>query len=207
MDTASTEDTRRHRVRGPYATGKAKREAIIDGAIEVFSETGYTAGSLRAIAEKAGISQPSIFHYFADKAELFLAVLERRDKWAQEVAFGDGESGLLRGIIRLAEALETMPGTVQLYVIVASEATALDHPAHERFREDRERYRQAVTACLDRLAADGLYLGAAPTAQAAASIIALLDGIQMQWLLDHDSVGIAATMRSFIGTLVHLDEI
>lgn len=44
---------------------------IIDAALEVFVEHGYTASKLDDIARKAGISKGSLYRYFDSKAELF----------------------------------------------------------------------------------------------------------------------------------------
>ena len=44
-----------------------------------------------------------------------------------------GGIGVLRGMVRLAQRNEERPGLVRLYVVLGSEATAFEHPAHEYF--------------------------------------------------------------------------
>ncbi len=55
------------------------REALLDAARTVFAHRGYVAGTLEAIAEAAGLTQGAIYSNFANKQELFLAVVERRN--------------------------------------------------------------------------------------------------------------------------------
>lgn len=51
---------------------EAKKEIILQAAIQVFSEKSLHKASLREIAEVAGISHASIYRYFQDKQTLFL---------------------------------------------------------------------------------------------------------------------------------------
>lgn len=49
----------------------AKRQAIIDIAIDEFAETDYEVASISKIVAKAGIAKGSFYQYFEDKADLF----------------------------------------------------------------------------------------------------------------------------------------
>jgi AcrR family transcriptional regulator len=51
---------------------------LLDAAFRVFSSEGYAAASLDRIADAAGFSKGAVYSRFASKADLFLAVLERR---------------------------------------------------------------------------------------------------------------------------------
>lgn len=53
-----------------------KRRAILTGALELFARDGYTRASLDAIAAGAGVSNRTIYNHFADKADLFQAVIQ-----------------------------------------------------------------------------------------------------------------------------------
>jgi AcrR family transcriptional regulator len=54
------------------------RERVLDAAREVFLERGYAGASLDAIAERAGFSKGVVYSQFTNKADLFLALLDRR---------------------------------------------------------------------------------------------------------------------------------
>jgi AcrR family transcriptional regulator len=53
-----------------------RRAAILDAALEAFSEGGYHETSLDVVAERAGISKALIYEHFASKRELHQALLE-----------------------------------------------------------------------------------------------------------------------------------
>ena len=55
-------------------TGEA---SILDAAETLFAAQGFDSASMRAIAEKAGVSKANIFHHFGSKERLYFAVLNR----------------------------------------------------------------------------------------------------------------------------------
>jgi TetR/AcrR family transcriptional regulator len=52
---------------------KTSREKIIEAAIRVFARHGYEQASTTMIARAAGLSKGLIFHYFGNKADLYIA--------------------------------------------------------------------------------------------------------------------------------------
>ncbi|QPC89597.1 TetR/AcrR family transcriptional regulator [Mesorhizobium sp. INR15] len=64
--------------RGRPAAGQdpVKRSQIIDGARRVFIEKGFEAASMNDITREAGVSKGTIYVYFANKEELFEALIE-----------------------------------------------------------------------------------------------------------------------------------
>ncbi|WP_315918342.1 TetR/AcrR family transcriptional regulator [Mesorhizobium sp. SP-1A] len=54
----------------------AKRQQIIDGARRVFMNMGFDAASMNDITREAGVSKGTIYVYFANKEELFEALIE-----------------------------------------------------------------------------------------------------------------------------------
>ena len=64
--------------RGPYAKSTERRNTILAAAHAVFAARGYRAGSLQEVADRVGMSQTSLLHYFPSKSELLLAVLNWR---------------------------------------------------------------------------------------------------------------------------------
>lgn len=55
----------------------AKRRQILDGAHKVFMDLGFDGASMGEIARVAGVSKGTLYVYFADKSQLFGAVVER----------------------------------------------------------------------------------------------------------------------------------
>jgi AcrR family transcriptional regulator len=52
------------------------REQILDAAAALFAEHGYAGTSTRAIAERVGVRQASLYYHFAGKDEILLELLE-----------------------------------------------------------------------------------------------------------------------------------
>jgi AcrR family transcriptional regulator len=62
------------RPRGDTAT----RDRVIECALELFSERGTTAVSMRELADAAGVTVPGLYYHFASKADLVRAVYRER---------------------------------------------------------------------------------------------------------------------------------
>lgn len=57
-----------------------KRARILEAALKVFSQSGYSGASMDAIAEAAEVSKPTLYMYFGSKEQLFESMmLARRD--------------------------------------------------------------------------------------------------------------------------------
>jgi len=54
---------------------EATRTALRDAALDVFAKRGYSAARLEEIAAHAGVTRGALYHHFADKAEIYLAVI------------------------------------------------------------------------------------------------------------------------------------
>ncbi len=55
-----------------------RREQIIDAAMRVFSQKGFTEATNKDIAREASITPGLIYYYFESKEKLLEAVIERR---------------------------------------------------------------------------------------------------------------------------------
>jgi AcrR family transcriptional regulator len=79
---------------------EATRRRVLDGARTAFAQHGYEGATVRLIEEATGLSRGAIFHHFADKDALFLA-LARDD--AEEVAALVDDAGLVEAMRRLRD--------------------------------------------------------------------------------------------------------
>lgn len=66
------------------STAAERREALIEAALQVFSEHGYHGTPTTEIARAAGISQAYLFRLFPTKAELYVATIERCNERIQD---------------------------------------------------------------------------------------------------------------------------
>ncbi|GAA4758829.1 TetR/AcrR family transcriptional regulator [Citricoccus nitrophenolicus] len=56
-------------------TGLGAEQDILHAAGELFVQHGYSATSTRAVAERAGLQQASVYHYFTSKEEILLRLV------------------------------------------------------------------------------------------------------------------------------------
>lgn len=95
--------------RGRPAAGHdpAKRQQIIDGARRVFISMGFDGASMNDITREAGVSKGTIYVYFANKEELFEALIEEERgtifQNLYEALEDDGD--LRRALVRFGLAL------------------------------------------------------------------------------------------------------
>ena len=68
---------------------EAKRQAIIQAAMEIFQELGFERTSMSKICAKVGGSKATIYNYFASKEELFFEIVtlsnEEKFQYVHEV--------------------------------------------------------------------------------------------------------------------------
>jgi TetR/AcrR family transcriptional regulator len=66
----------------PTRNQRAKTEAILAAALDVFSAQGFNGATLDAIADAAGLSKPNLLYYFPSKEAVHRTLLERLlDTW------------------------------------------------------------------------------------------------------------------------------
>ena len=175
--------------------GEESKAAILAAARELFGQRGYRGTSLAAIAEAAGLSQPGLLHHFRSKNAVLLAVLASRDCADSSISSPgpDGPGiGMIDGLAALVAHNESDRPVVALFSMLLGEAVAADHPAHEYFVRRYDEVRACFTQNLrDAQKEHALAPGVDPEALANV-LIAVLDGLQFQWLLD-ESVDMRAS--------------
>lgn len=196
------------KVRGSYAKTPARRREILEAGIDVFSSSGFRSGSIREIAERVGMSQAGLLHHFSNKSELLAAVLQLRDdRSAELVPIDDAHAGVetVRGFVELMEYNATVPGLVELHCTLSAEATAAEHPAHQYFIDRYVFVVRQMTLAFERMRDAGQLVEGTDPGSAARTMVALSDGLQVQWLLDRTSVDMAEEMRRYVRGIVTVD--
>lgn len=174
--------------------------------METFATRGYNNASLAEISARVGLTQAGVLHYFPSKVELLTGVLDLRDASAEE-----GGAERPRGVAFLRHLVETIrrnsgrEGIVRLYAVLSAESVTEGHPAQEYFRGRYEGLRAILTDALDEARALGEVRGDLDSGTVAASVIAVMDGLQVQWLLSPETVDMAAATELTIGRLVGVD--
>lgn len=191
-------------VRGRYAKGVVKREEILDAALSVFSQVGFQGSSLREIARKCGVSHQSLMHYFPTKQELLIEVLHRRDERLR-THFDDPAGMAVDELVSLAEYNASVPGHIELYSMAAAEAAASDHPGHGYYTEFYEQIVSSTARFLTLAEERGMLRPGVTPETASRILLALVDGLQLQWLYDRGSVDVPAVIRVAMSGILTVD--
>jgi AcrR family transcriptional regulator len=176
---------------GSYAKGVARRQQILDRAIEVFADKGSERTSLRAIAEKIGVSHAALLHYFGSREELLVEVLRERERRHPAAAQGE----VVGIMVRAAERNVTIPGFVALYTTLLAGSLEADRKYSREFFSARFAGLRADLAARIRAGQGaGTIRGNVDAEAMAALLIAASDGLQNQWFLERD-VDIAKSLQ------------
>ncbi|MFI6906241.1 TetR/AcrR family transcriptional regulator [Nonomuraea sp. NPDC050394] len=188
--------------RGPYAKTSAKRERILRAALEIYAEAGSRKVSVRDIAKRVGMTDTGVLHHFGSREGLLTAVLQARDEISAEM-YGSALTDPPAGAKMLADNVST-PGLVKLFLDVAAAAAEPEHPAHDFFTERYARFRREGAAALADPAltpGSGTEAGHIDGEWAARILIAAIDGLQIQWLLEPE-IDMAADLAALHRTLL-----
>lgn len=190
-----------------YATGCVRRKQIIQEATLQFSRVGFHGATILDIAGRCGISRAGLLHHFPTKEALLAAVLEERDiedlaSFRRSGSRNSGGLGVLRGMIELAAHNSEVPGIIALYAVLSAEATAPDHPAHDYFVKRYERIVSGTRHALEKAEEAGHLAPGVNVADSAIELTALMDGLQIQWLLSPSTIDMAEQLRVSIERLL-----
>ncbi|MEU1530234.1 TetR/AcrR family transcriptional regulator [Streptomyces fagopyri] len=170
-----------------------RRAEIVRAALEVIAERGYRGASMAAVAERVGLTQQGLLHYFPTKDTLLVAVLKERDQW-DAVPDSQWRLDLLAS---LADYNAMRPGIVQTFSALLGESVTEGHPAREFFTRRYVAVRASMAQVLRAEYGERLPSGLTPE-RAAPLLVAVMDGLQYQWLLDPESVDMPAAFRDFL---------
>ncbi|MDI2127287.1 TetR/AcrR family transcriptional regulator [Yinghuangia seranimata] len=189
-----------------YATGDARRARILNIALQEFGENGYRGTSLARIAERAELTQAGLLHHFRSKQDLLTAVLDLRDEMDAErldvAAIPDGADPMLRALVALVEHNARQPGIVQLFTVLTGEAVTTDHPAHAWARQRYATLVTSISTALRHGVESGELRADVDPEAVTRQVLAMMDGLQLQWLLDPERVDMVAVFTEYVEALV-----
>ncbi|EWS82525.1 TetR family transcriptional regulator [Brachybacterium phenoliresistens] len=192
------------RRRGPYAKSAERRREIVEAALHEFSENGFRGATMKAITERIGVTQPLIYSYFSSKEELLTAVLELRDDRGFDISPLDPSRPVesVRALVELMRHNEAHPGIVALHCAIAGEAVTSGHPAHDSFRRRYVDARTRIGAILEACREAGRLREGVDPQRAARIVVAAMDGLQTQWILEPEVEHLGDEFEAFMRTLV-----
>jgi AcrR family transcriptional regulator len=183
--------------------GARSKEAILDAALPLFADQGYRGASLASIATAAGLTQAGLLHHFRSKEELLLGLLDWRDRddgrRLSDMRDGDGLAYLER-LEDLVEHNATAPELVKLFTTLVGEGTSPEHPANDYFVERYRRIRARAIRGLREGQLSGEIREDVDLDAIVPVLFAVMDGLQIQWLLDPD-IDMVASFDAFVKLL------
>lgn len=190
---------------GRRLRGDDRKAQIIDIASSLIAERGYWGVSIQDIAMRCLITDTAVLHHFGSKEKLLLAVVQsrdERDRCALAERLGFSREQLYERIpeLRLEDLCEAMvrrnaeqPEIVRLYTLLSAESLQPTHPVHDYFFE-RE---QTVIRTFASAKCD---LGLDPVKRARL-VLSIMDGVQLRWLRDRDSLDLVSEWQSAASAL------
>jgi AcrR family transcriptional regulator len=185
--------------RGQYAKGAERREQIIQTATDVFATEGFEGTALKRVAELVGVKEATLFHYFRGKQELLTAVLAERDR--RSLASTNAEEAGLPLMVRSAERNRHEPGLTTLYAVASATANDPGHDSHRYFEERFAEVVDVLATDIKRRQEAGEARADLPAGDLARLVVAVSDGLQLQWLYNKD-VDVAKGLTQVIDVLL-----
>ncbi|HVX18522.1 MAG TPA: TetR/AcrR family transcriptional regulator [Acidimicrobiales bacterium] len=180
--------------------GDARRQQILDSAVELFAANGYRGTGIAALADKVGMTAPGLLYYFGTKERLLQEVMEERQR-AEGQDLPSIEEFTLDTIREIARHNVETAVFTRLYVVLGAENLDRDDPLHDFFTE---RYAAGRAVARETLLAEqrrGVIDATIDVDLLAAEILAVLMGLEIQWLVDPANVDLVATVDAYIDRL------
>ena len=183
--------------------GDLRRQQIIDAAVELFAAKGYRGTGVAALADRVGMTGTGLLYYFGTKERLLREVVAERDR--MESIDPQREFPLALTLSSLRELgrynVETALLT-RLYLVLGAESFDEEDPLHDFFVERYELAREFVRALLDDEKAQGRIRPDVDVHAVALEVIAMIMGLEYQWMTDPARVDFGQAMESYIDELL-----
>ena len=166
----------RARRRAAHLGPEKRRPLVLDAALGLFVEHGFAGVSMEMIAEAAGVTRPVVYDCYANKTELFRALIEREeqrllghlfDALPRQPDFDDPDRLLTDGFSAFLSAAERAPDSWR--VVFLSE-----HGTDPEVARRVDRAREQVTDRITQLSVFTLSHAGAPDARRMAPLVAHL---------------------------------
>ena len=181
----------------PKAGSEDKKARILAEALTLFSTQGY-------VATKAGL-----LHHYSSKDQLLAAVLDERDR-RTIVRLPRVDAGAAAALDAWAEMVshnQRHPDGVALYTAMSAAVIDATHQAHPWFRQHLMDAIAYLTSAFEHGKQTGEVREEAPSEQIARRLVALSDGLQVQWLCSRAQGGPTINMHEVMaGVVVDLKE-
>jgi len=161
-------------VNGSKTPPRERGEEVYIAALRLFRQKGYHATSMQDIAAAVGLYKGSLYHYIGSKEDLLVQVFERAMGGVLgdvERIVADGSLGPSAQLRLVVEAhVQAVAENLDALTVYLHEFRALAGESLARVRAQRERYRELVSAVVER----GVRLGEFATPDVGIAALGLL---------------------------------
>ncbi len=161
---------------------------MLDAALELFVAQGYAATSTEQIARRAGLTKGALYFYFDDKLSLLLELLARCEAELYEPIFDrlqDSDASATEQMVMLTNWLAQKGAEAKeiplLHVLVSLEFHGRDDDAAQRVQATYRRLHREIERVIRHGQDRGEFHRSITAADQAAVIVAMIDGMLLQW--------------------------
>jgi len=178
--------------------GDRRRQQILDAAVELFAARGYRGTGVAALADRVGMTATGMLYYFGSKERLLQEVVAERDR--QDVI--DLDELRLESLRELGRHNSETMLLTRLYVVLGAESLDPEDPLHDFFVQRYETGRLLVRSVLDHEREGGRIRAEIDVEQIAREVIAMLMGLEIQWLADPTRIDLAGAVEAYFDRLM-----
>lgn len=178
-------------------------EAVLDAALQLFVTQGYGATSMDDIAGNAGLTKGAVYFYFKDKLSLASELLARTENELFDPMYklmqqsnGTAADRIVIFANWLAKMGETRIELPLLHVLMSMEFHGRGNAVESRLRDTYKRLRNEIEKITREGQESGEFTDIVPPREQAAVIVALIDGLLMEWHRGKDKLDGEVLARS-----------
>lgn len=181
-----------------------KRQAILAGAAAVFAGQGFAGGTTKDIAQRVGLSQPSIYHYVGSKTDLIAEIakeVDRRFSAPLETALASAESPVEQLQAVVIGFVAAVAENLDAWTVYWEEGRSIPPAVAEDVQRSKARYIAGVDDIVRRCQADGALPAGRPTRVITEGILGTISSMYRWYRPDgrYNPAEIAATFLELLG--------
>ncbi|GAA1561182.1 hypothetical protein GCM10009789_13030 [Kribbella sancticallisti] len=180
-------------------------DAPLAAALAAFLEVGYHGATIRDIAQRAGLSVPGVYHHYASKQEMLVAILDltMEDLQARMRAARTEGADPVERFALLVECLALFhTHRRELGFVGASEMRSLEPVAHERVAASRRAVQRMVDLEVEHATRDGSFT--TPHAHEASRAVVTMCTALSQWFQTGGPASAEEVARLYVDLALNL---
>lgn len=174
---------------------RLSEEAVLNSAERLFVERGYHRTAIDDIARQAGLTKGAVYFHFRDKQDVLVALLKRAQDRIFFPMFHQLEQSAMTPVEQLAQyvhgwgkAAVSQRNTLFLPILMSFEFLGAGNEIEKRIDGMYAQSYEALSRIIEQGREQDLFRKTIPVREQAAVIIALMDGMLLEWLRRNPSL-------------------